>query len=354
MSTSRRELLSGFASLGLAACHPGLGADRAELGLPLELKPPPPGFQAGMGLAHIHREGRGYGSARSREQLRALRALGVTHVALTPFAYMPDPESAELRFGGAMDRSLTDEHLRAEARAAREEGLAVCIKPHVWSWAFMRGRSRQDIEPAEGWGPWFEAYGDFAEHYAALAEEVDAALYVVGLEYLKATEQNPGAWGQVARRCRGRYGGALTYAANWWREVEVFADWSDFDLVGVNAYFPLAAGAAPDARALCAAWRPHLRTLEGVARAAGKDVVVTELGVKSVAGAYEKPWDSGLSGPADPAMQARFYEAALYELHGQPWVKGLYWWKWFTDPGGEQDLYVPEAPAQEVLRRWWV
>lgn len=306
-----------------------------------------------MGLAHIHRDGRGYGSERSREQLRALKALGVTHVALTPFGYMRELDSAELRFGADLDRSLTDDTLRQEAANARAEGLQVCMKPHIWSWSFMSGKSRQDIEPAEGWGPWFEAYGAFAEHYAALAEELGAALYVVGLEYLKATEQNPGAWAEVARRCRSRYGGALTYAANWWREVEIFSDWSAFDHIGVNAYYPLEAGADPSAEALCAAWRPHLRVLEALSQKVGKEVLVTEIGLRSVSGANERPWDVGHGGGSDPALQGRFYEAALAELQSRPWVQGVYWWKWFTDPDGERDLYVPGGPAQEVLRRWW-
>jgi hypothetical protein len=84
-------------------------------------------------------------------------------------------------------------------------------------------------------------------------------------------------------------------------------------------------------------------------------VLFTEAGLPAVQGAAARPWDAGLSGQADPALQARAYTALLAAAGPQPWFRGVYWWKWFTDDAGpERDAYCPMGqPAEDVLRRWW-
>jgi len=354
-STSRRTLISGAAAAGLLG---GCGLLRRSPGdehaPSLEPQPPPPGFHAGFNHAHLHRKDLGYGSAASLGQLRRLRDLGVSHVALTPFGYLPELSGTDIRFGSTLDRTLTDDALRREAAQAQSLGLAVCIKPHLWCRAFWDGgKSRQDIQPAD-WGAWFSAYAAFAEHYARLSEEVGAALYVVGLEYLQATTDNPGAWADIAARCRAVYGGSLSYAANWWQEVDAFADWSAYDFIGVNAYYPLESGASPSAVDLAVAWKPHLDGLEALSKRAGRPVLFLEAGCQAISGATKRPWDQGLEGPADPALQARAYEALLAAAAERPWLAGIYWWKWFTADRREPDLYCPMGmPAEDVLSRWW-
>ncbi len=181
-----------------------------------------------MGLAHLHSPGVGYGSAACGAQLARLAALGIRHVALTPFAYVRGTDSASFRYGSGLDPTLTDADVLETCRQAREVGLKICLKPHVWSNAFWGGDgSRQDMTaPAGDWDAWFAAYTDFAVHYARLAEQGAADLYVVGLEYLQASLAGGGRWARVAQACRSVYGGALTYGANWWREAEVFGDWA--------------------------------------------------------------------------------------------------------------------------------
>ncbi|MCB9764805.1 MAG: hypothetical protein H6739_33830 [Alphaproteobacteria bacterium] len=349
---SRRALLAALGAAALTGCR-----GRAEAADPphgvLRPAPRPAGFHAGMSLAHIHARGRGYGSEVSRQQMRHLRQLGVTHVSLTPFGYIGAVDDPDIRFGESLDRTLTDDDLRQEARNARAEGLAVCIKPHIWSWRFMSGQSRQDIAPPD-WAAWFERYTAFAMHYAALAQEVDAALFVLGLEYLKATQANPGAWATVAEACRRKYTGPITYAANWWTEVEAFQDWGAFDLIGVQAYHPLTQQLCPDVQALVQGWAAHLEKLSHLSQEYARPVLFTEAGLRAVEGAAVEPWNAGLRGSPDPGLQARAYEALLAACTPKPWFAGVYWWKWFTDPTAEDDLYAPTGnPAEEILRAWW-
>lgn len=356
MKLNRRAVLAGIGVWPLVGCRSAAGDEPAP---PTPIAPtrPRPGFHAGMSLAHVHRGKRGelgYGSPACLETLRSLKALGVTHISATPFGYQRALEDTAIVYGA--DSSLPDGSLLALAEQARGLGLAVCLKPHIWSNAFWRGdASRQDIDPGSeaGWRAWFQSYTAFAVHYAALAERMGAEVYCVGLEYLKATEQNPGAWAAVAEACRRVYGGALTYAANWWREVEIFADWSAYDFIGVNAYPPLTEHPDPDLQALVAGWDAHLDLLERVHRGNGeRPVLVTEAGICATSGAAARPWDQGHRGAHDPELQARTYEALLHAGGRRPWLAGVYFWKVMTDPRAS-DIYQPTVEAREVLQRWW-
>lgn len=320
-------------------------------------RPRPAGFHAGVNLAHLHRGGLGYGSDACREQLRRLVDLGLTHVALTPFAYTEGVDGSSFTFGSNLDRSLTDDLLIQAAADARALGLAVTLKPHVWSRAFWTGgKSRQDMAPADGdWQRWFDAYTAFAVHYAAVAARMQADLYVVGLEYLQATLTGPGGWAGVARACRQHFDGPLSYAANWYQEVQAFADWAAFDFIGVNAYYPLSKRPRPDVADLVAGWQPHLDALQTLSEQHARPVLFLEAGLQAVKGAAAHPWDHSADGDSDEPLQARAYEALLHAAADRPWLRGVYWWKWFTAAQGEhRDRYAPTGRlAEQVLRAWW-
>lgn len=381
MQLTRRHLLmagttaAGASALGwrLRGVDPAPTTTAAEVGerpLPAapvvpplaRVSPWPAGLSAGVNLAHLHARGRGYGSAACRARLEDLAQHGVKYVVLTPFAYQADLTTTQLRFGD-LDRTLTDADLLACAADIRALGMRPVLKPHIWCPAFWRsGASRQDIRPDPahgGWPAWFEAYAAFAVSQARLAAHMDAALLVVGLEYLQATLDVPGAWAEVAHACRAEFGGPLTYAANWWREAEHFADWDAFDLIGVNAYYPLDAPPEATAADLARAWHPHLARLGSLAEQTGKSVLFCEAGMPAVTGAWTEPWNHGFAGPTNPAAPATYMEGLLRALVPQPWFAGVYWWKWFTDdptrgPGREQDPYrLAGQPGAEVLRRWW-
>jgi hypothetical protein len=223
------------------------------------------------------------------------------------------------------------------------------MKPHLWANSFWIGKGNGDIElDAAGWRLWFERYTAFAVHYAKLAAKAGCSHHCVGLEYTSATRANPGAWARVAEACRAVFPGKLLYAANWFEEYELFRDWDAFDMVGINAYFPVPGATVEE---MVAQWTPHLDRIEAVAR--GRTVVFPEAGYRAVAAGAEKPWDPGDS-PVNATVQARAYEALFRACTARPWFGGLWWWKWFTDLPGEGDLYVPaDMPAEAVLKGWF-
>lgn len=364
---TRRQLLKATALLPLG-CRRTEGGRRTESPAvpPTEVPVVPPllepaawapGRHRGMNLAHIHKSGHGYGSEACRARLRGLAEHGVTHVAFTPFAYQESLTGSRIHFGD-FDPTLTAAHLQAAATHCHELGLKVVLKPHIWCRGFSRGKSRQDIAPTDG-PAWVAAYTRFARAQAKLAQQVDAELFVVGLEYLQITLEQRGAWAQVAAACREEFSGALTYAANWWKEVDHFADWSAFDHIGVQAYFPLEISGAPTADALAVAWAPHLAALATIAQNTGRSVIFTEAGVPAIQGAWATPWDGQTKGSPAPELPPRYVDALLRAAAAQPWFQGVYWWKWFSDdpsphPHDRRDPFALSgtAAAQEIRRHW--
>ncbi len=301
-----------------------------------------------MNFAHIHARGHGYGSPRALAELDRLVGIGITDLALNPFAYTPTLDSTSIRWGG--DPTMTDDDILLQCRHAAGRGVRVMMKPHLWSMAFGSGKGNGDIDVAD-WPAWFASYTDYVVHYATVAAAGGATSLCVGLEFATATRKNPGAWAKVADACRRVYPGQILYAANWYEECETFTDWAAFDAVGVNAYFPLVGGTVD---ALAASWAPHLDRLQGL----GRPVIFCEAGYRAVAGATERPWDTSVEGAADPGLQARAYEALLRAATARPWFQGVYWWKWFTDLNADDDdladAFLPaRRPAEAVLRSWF-
>jgi hypothetical protein len=65
--------------------------------------------------------------------------------------------------------------------------------------------------------------------------------------------------------------------------------------------------------------------------------------------------------PADPQEQADCYQAALEVLWGKPWLRGIFWWQWFTNPNEIAMIGDPEKsesprgkPAEEVLKKFYL
>jgi Glycoside Hydrolase Family 113 len=335
----------------------------------------------GVNYAHLHRGGLGYGSAASRRELTNLRGLGVDWVALTPFGYQRsvrqdrvagfDPDEPLENFmtprtgrpverpGG--DRSLTDRHLVDEVAAAHALGLKVMIKPHIWSSDFWRGddwHGTIEQDSAQAHERWRRSYLRFMLHYARLARDTDADALCIGTELVSQTLDHPGDWRTLIQRVREVYPGKVTYAAHWDREFNGITFWDRLDAIGISAYFPLDVPDDATVSQLVDAWRPHKTLIEQVQRRYGKPVVFLEVGYRPATGAYRQPWvDSG--GEADPMIQARAYEATFRAFADEPWWRGVFLWKAFTQ-ANQPDHHGPgpgysfrNRPAQSVVQQWF-
>lgn len=328
--------------------------------------PLPPQVQRGVSLAHNyqHRGTRGYGSPTSKATLAELRALGVSWISLMPFGFMPSPTSDQVKLVTDHPAGESDERLRGEIAAAHALGLKVMLKPQLWiAGGAFSGTLRPAGASEDPWAAWFASYERFLLHYAELAAAQGAELLCIGVELGSATAAQAPRFQALIAKVRVRYPGPLVYAANW-DEVHGVPFWGALDYIGVQLYAPLADAPGRSDAVLAGALRQQLDRLEALSQQTGKPVLLTEVGYKALPDTAVTPhaWPEHLAkdrgtdpGQADEAAQAQAYRVLLLAVGARPFVRGLYIWKWFTDPETDEEPAWGFSPrgkrAAAVLRR---
>jgi hypothetical protein len=276
----------------------------------------------------------------SKEVFVRLKSEGINAISLIPFAGIRGDDV--MRF----DRhpaGETDLAMRLGAARAHALGMQVMLKPHVWP----RGGDPTKFEPAS-WEKWFTSYEKYLVHEALLARAMHAEWLCIGTE-LSRSESRP-EWLRLIRIVRALYHGRITYAANF-DAFEKTPFWRELDAIGVDAYFPLAATAdATDAQLLAGA-RDAVARMQRVAKTAGRNVILTELGYPSTPGAWIEPWTEHREREPDPVAQARSFTAMLSALRDAPRVGGFFIWKYESDPAFvDEKGFLPKPAAERALR----
>jgi hypothetical protein len=156
---------------------------------------------------------------------------------------------------------------------------------------------------------------------------------------------------------RSVYHGKITYAENWDCYNE-FPFWSKLDYIGINAYFPLCDESTPSVESLTKGWKKYCEPMHALSLKAGRPVLFTEFGYRSIDYCAKKPWEAYDDAEKNYQAQQNAYEALFSECWSQPWFAGGFSWKWFDsntapDVSKETD-YTPQGkPAQEVLKKWY-
>jgi len=303
---------------------------------------------AGLNLTAYTRDG--YSQPQARAAIERIAALDANAITLTPTWYMENGGSGEIR--PDPKKSPSDASLVQAITWIRGAGLQVILKPHV---DVTDGTFRGDIQPADRQA-WFRSYGRFIGHFAKLANDNGAELFAVGTE-LKSLSGDQGPWRSLIARVRSAFGGRLTYAANW-DEYQQIQFWDALDLIGIDAYFPLAEGTAdPGPSDLASAWSPIVGSLKAASEQWDRPILLTEVGYPSQAGATAHPWEVKPGEPPDPELQARATQAVFTAFEGASWLAGINWWSWRADPTSDENPetdYTPEGkPAEQVLRQAW-
>jgi len=289
-----------------------------------------------------------YGSAASREALRELKELGVNWISITPFGFHRG--TPEIRWGG--DRVWeTDESLVAVTKQAHDLGIKVLLKPHIWGRGELKMEEWQDAQ----WQPWFASYTRFIEHYATIARDAQVDAFSIGNEQ-KVSSRREAEWRRIIASVRAIYRGPVTYGANF-DEVFDVPFWDAVDWIGVSGYFPLVDERSPSRESLVRAWQPVVERLGKLAKESGRPIVFTELGYRSADGAAWRQWELPRDAPLNLEAQRAAYEAFFEAVWPQPWLAGVYPWKWYSYPnhGGPRsnDYEIEDKPAVEVVRRYY-
>jgi hypothetical protein len=311
-----------------------------------------PPFLAGVSLAMRNSLDGGYHAPSTGLVLDRLAALGADAVSLMPFAFQAAPDAPALRYLDRSPRSETAAAMIHAGRRARERGFVVLWKPQIW----LRGSWPGEIAMADeaAWAAWWRSYRRFLVHQAVLARWSGADLFAVGTE-LGRTVHREAEWRAAIAAVRRFFPGPLTYAANWYGDFDRVPFWNALDLLGIDAYRPLAASPDASPAELRAGARAMLAPIAAAARRHGKRVLFTEVGYAAHRAAWTAPHEEG--GEPSPADQAAAYRALFAALEPHPrWLAGVFLWKAFSDevpgtpPGERPDFRFLGRPAETVIR----
>lgn len=287
-------------------------------------KPNPlPSRVQGANLRPVGDTRRGYGTRTARYTLERLRELGVNTIGILLDGRMKNGASSEV-IGPSSSELIA---ARQALDEARELGLATILVPHIY---INDGTWRGDIKfhSSSDERAWWKSYSEFINTSAELAQASGSSVLSVGVELKSLSDQAQSHqfMARLVTDIRGVYSGQLTYSANW-DEAENVLFWDLVDLVGVNGYYPL----EPDPEAGAAKVANRLSKL---ARAAGKEVMVLEVGYRSSPDSHKQPWEwpEQIQPKVDEAAQARAWDAVLKHWLPAHRVRGLIVWVIPTDP----------------------
>lgn len=296
-----------------------------------EAAPLPEGFLRGMTVS-CPRDGQIWGTPAFAETLRELRTLGVTHVAIHPYAGID--RSGRVRFRPAEEVG----YLKRAIAHARAAGVALFWKPHLAYWGRFAWRGAIGFGDEEAaWARFFETYRGFILDQARFAARAEVPIFAIGTE-LELTVGHAREWKELIAEVRSIYPGHLTYAANWDGLGKV-PFWDALDSIGVQAYFPVEHG-----------WKAALEELAALHQTHRRPVLFTEIGYPNAAHAARTPWETERGHAPDPELRGRLVREAL--ALRAPFIMGMFWWKWM--PGGRrEDFSMHAAPAREAVADAW-
>lgn len=287
--------------------------------------------------------------------LRDLPGLGATHVSLFVKLFQEGARSTDPT--GDHLHTPTDATILRTIEQARRLGLEVVLMPIVLLRNPAEDEWRGNLNPSD-WERWFENYCERMLHYARLAAEGEASVFVVGSE-LSSTEVHERRWRELIRRVRLVFPGALTYSANWdhYRAVPF---WDALDYIGLSGYYELTRDGSiphePTQEQLNEAWR-LIRIQITNWRAVNKlraPLLFLELGYASQDGCARFPWNYTREAAVDLAEQASCYRAFISAWRDVSSLAGVFWYEWWGLGGPDDDGYTPRGkPAAEVIREFF-
>lgn len=292
-----------------------------------------------------------YGTDAAKRALDHLRSIHVDWIAVTPFSFQNNINEPAIR-----SRDWSD-GIAADIAAAHARGMKVLVKPHIWSNQFWDGsgnwRGTIEMRNDDDWAAWFANYTAWIVACAREAARLKADAFCVGLEYLKSSRSQAARWREVVAAVRAVYTGPVTYAAHL-DEIDL-PFWDALDVIGINAYCPVAESNDPEHTTIRDAWRPHLDRFEEIATRTGIPIVFTEIGYASIDGAAKEPfrWPTG-EDREDHAEQDACYRCFFDAVRNRPWFAGFFLWKYkitveTRDPS-ERHFVFQGKPAEATIK----
>jgi hypothetical protein len=203
----------------------------------------------------------------------------------------------------------------------------------------MRGRATE-----QALREFAASYRRFVLAWADLAEDTGVELFSVGVELRSwaTSGRATDALRSLVSDVRAHYHGPLTYSANW-DDVDDTLLIPELDVIGINAFYPLADKAGATRDELIAGGARVASKVRTLAEGWQKPVLFTEVGYTTRPDPAVRPWewpDTMYGVRVDEAAQADAYRAILAGVIGEPSFAGFFAWRLFADP----DDVSQEAP----------
>lgn len=298
--------------------------------------------------------GRGYGTPYTERLLDHLAGMGVNWISITPFGRIWSLSSTTIQ----MDFEAPYEENRAAVRRIIEQaharGMKVLVIPHLW---VETSGWRGEIDPGSpaGWARYQESYRRFVLAWARDAASAGADAFSIGVECKSWSGRFGGYWRSLIGDVRGVYPGLLTYSSNW-DEADSVVFWDLLDLVGINAFYPLADhDGASNAEYLAGAER-IVASVHDTAERLGMPILFVEVGYTTRANAAVEPWlwpDDMTDVRIDENEQARALDATFRAFLPNEWFTGFFVWRYYAnlDDVSQEALwgFSPHAKAAEPM-----
>jgi hypothetical protein len=299
----------------------------------------------------------GYGSAAYVRQLDDCARMGATWVSLTPFGRVGDLSGIGVDPTFETPYSVNFPRVLTAIRMAHARGLKVMLVPHLW---VESGEWRALIDPKTeaGWAEWASSYETFILAWARIAEAGEAEMFSAGVELRSwVTSGHAPSFAAVLAKVRQAYSGRLTYSANW-DDVTDTVIWGDVDVIGINAFYPLADHEGASWAELLTGGAKVRAKVEALAETWNKPVLFTEIGYTTRQNPAVRPWewpDSMKGVVVDERAQADAYRALLMPLLDEPRFAGFFVWRVYSDPDDvSQEAewgFSPEGKLAELVVR---
>jgi len=255
-----------------------------------------------------------------------LKPLNAKWVAWIPYAFC-EVQSGTLQHGLAWQWAGEKKEGTEKAIAlARENGLKVMLKPHVW----MSDNSftgNLDFDDKK-WKEWQVGYTDYIIQFARLAEENKVELFCLGTEHYASISCDNAYWFELIQKVREVYNGKITYAANW-DSYHKIPFWNKLDYIGIDAYFPLSEKANPSVSELESGWQKWKSDFFNLSETAGKPILFTEYGYRCTEFTCTNPWIDVTDDSYCESCQSDALQAMYNSFWAEGWFAGGFLWKWF-------------------------
>jgi hypothetical protein len=249
------------------------------------------------------------------------------------------------------NRTAPDDTIVKTIRQAKELGLRVLLLPVTLPWKPGPDDWRGNLRPKNRAG-FFENYGRFILRYADMCEELGVDAFSIGSELIsleKGAGDNDG-WRRIVRSVRARFGGRLTYSANW-DHYDVLEILEDLDFIGLTAYYSLTTNPEATVDEMVEAWKPIQASMRAFAESIKRPMVFTEVGYASLHGINTNPWNYKMETELDLEAQRKCYEAFAKAFDKPDFLAGAYFFDWYDDGGPKSKSYSPRGkPAEGVMK----